>query len=96
MAIGCASPHATIRRETTAAGGGGAAPVGSAGPTGPIDLNQATADQLDALPGVGPVTVQKILDARAEAPFATVDELQSRGIVGAKTLDKLRPLVTAG
>jgi competence protein ComEA len=65
-------------------------------PTGPVDLNHATAEQLDALPGVGPVTVQKILDARAEAPFATIDELQSRGIVGAKTLDKLRPLVTVG
>ena len=48
-----------------------------------LDINSATADQLDALPGVGPVTVQKILDARAEAPFATVDELQTRGIVGA-------------
>ena len=67
---------------------------GAAG--GPVDLNRASADQLDALPGVGPVTVQKILDARAEAPFTTIDELQSRGIVGAKTLDKLRSLVTVG
>ena len=80
-----------------AAGGPTASgPAGAGAATGRVDLNRATADQLDALPGVGPVTVQKILDARAEAPFATIDELQTRGIVGAKTLDKLRPLVTAG
>jgi competence protein ComEA len=76
------------------ASSGGAAGRGTA--SGPVDLNHATAEELDALPGVGPVTVQKILDARAEAPFATIDELQSRGIVGAKTLDKLRPLVIVG
>ena len=42
------------------------------------------------------MTVQKIIAAREEAPFTAVDELQSRGIVGAKTLDKLRELVTVG
>jgi competence protein ComEA len=84
-------------RPPTGAGGGAAGASGTSGSVaGPVDLNQATAEQLDALPGVGPVTVQKILDARAGAPFTTVDELQSRGIVGAKTLDKLRPLVTVG
>jgi len=77
---------------TGAAAGGG----GTTGATGPVDLNHATAEQLDTLPGVGPVTVQKIMAAREEAPFTTVDELQSRGIVGAKTLDKLRELVTVG
>ena len=42
------------------------------------------------------MTVQKIIAAREDTPFTTVDELQSRGIVGTKTLDKLRELVTVG
>jgi competence protein ComEA len=74
-----------------AASGAGAAPDGGSG--GLIDLNTATEAQLDSLPGVGPATVAKIMAAR---PFAKIDELQSKGVVGEKTLEKLRPLVTAG
>ena len=95
MATGSGCHRGTTRRSASPpSASAGTAAGGTA--SGPVDLNHATAEQLDALPGVGPVTVQKILDARAEAPFATIDELQSRGIVGAKTLDKLRPLVTVG
>jgi len=64
--------------------------------TGPVDLNRATEAELDALPGVGPATIARIVAARAEAPFASVDELRSRGIVGEATLAKLRDLVTVG
>ena len=80
-------------RPTGAPASGAGAP--SATTTALIDINHASADELDSLPGIGPVTAQKIIDARTEAPFASVDELESRGVVGASTFEKLRDLITA-
>ena len=74
----------------TSAPPAGAAPAASGGQ---IDLNHATAEELDTLPGIGPVTAAKIIDARAEAPFAAVDELTSRGVLGPSTFEKLKDLV---
>ena len=64
-------------------------------PAGPVNLNTATADDLDTLPGVGPSTAAAILAHREQhGPFATVDDLgEVRGIGPAK-LEALRGLVT--
>ena len=63
-------------------------------PQGPLHLNTATLEQLDALPGVGPVTAQKILDFRDEnGGFASVDELDAVPGIGPARMEQLREAV---
>ena len=78
---------------------GPAGAVGSAGatpaPSAPVDLNSATLEALDALPGIGPVLAQRILDWRtAHGRFSSVDELGEVSGIGEATLADLRPVVT--
>ena len=63
--------------------------------TGKLNLNQATVDQLDTLPGVGPVTAQAIVAWREEhGRFSSVDDLLDVRGIGDATLADLRDLVT--
>lgn len=66
------------------------------GTDGLVNLNTASPDALDALPGIGPVTVQKIVTARSEQPFGTLQELVTRKVLSSAQLDKIRDLVTLG
>ena len=70
------------------------AAAGAGGAAGPVHLNTATLEQLDALPGVGPVTAQKILAYRQEhGAFGSVDELDAVSGIGPARLDELRKVV---
>lgn len=77
---------------------GGAAPTGDGGTGGTVvDLNTATAEQLDTLPGVGPATAAAILAHREEhGPFGSVDELIDVRGIGEAKLEALRDLVVTG
>lgn len=74
---------------------GASSPDGAAGAGAPIDLNSATVDELDRLPGVGPATASAIIAHRAaNGPFPSVDSLADVRGIGPTKLEALRPLVT--
>ena len=79
----------------SSAGSGGVAGAAGAAGGDKVDLNTATLEQLDTLPGVGPVTAKKILDWRTQnGRFAAVDQLQEVSGIGEARLATLRDLVT--
>jgi competence ComEA-like helix-hairpin-helix protein len=64
-------------------------------PAKPIDLNAATIKELQELPGVGPVTAQRIIEARQKSGrFRRVEDLLAIRGISTKRLDALRPYVT--
>jgi competence protein ComEA len=82
------------RRAAAASQGGAATASTPASTSGPVQLSTATLEQLDALPGIGPVTAQKILDYRQEnGGFASVDELDAVPGIGPARMEELREMV---
>jgi competence protein ComEA len=81
-------------RGATAGGATATPPAAGSSPSAPLDLNSATLEQLEALPGIGPVTAQKILDYRQQhGAFHAVDELQGVPGIGPAHMAQLKGLV---
>lgn len=77
------------------AGAAGAAAGSDGAPGRRVSLSSATLADLDALPGIGPVTAQKILDYRAQhGGFSSVDDLDAISGIGPARIEQLRDLVT--
>jgi competence protein ComEA len=86
------APDAATAPPSTA-GSSVTAPTSAA----PLDLNQATAAELDTLPGVGPATAKAIVDYRTDhGPFSSVDDLLAVRGIGPAKLDGFRSLVRVG
>jgi competence ComEA-like helix-hairpin-helix protein len=63
------------------------------GPAEPINVNTASAEELQQLPHIGPTISARILQAREQRPFQSVDELRHVKGIGPKIMDELRPFV---
>ncbi len=98
-AVNLAAPVADGEQVVVPGGGagGGAAvssPAAGSSPSAPLDLNTATLEQLEALPGIGPVTAQKILDYRQQhGAFHSVSELEGVPGIGPAHMAQLKGLV---
>lgn len=60
----------------------------------PIDINLASVEELQRLPGIGPRLSQRIVDERGRAPFRSVEDLRRVSGIGPKTIEKLRPFIS--
>ncbi|MCL8014713.1 ComEA family DNA-binding protein [Streptomyces sp. AS02] len=85
---------AAVPGAAAGTGGSGGTAVAGAVPVAPVSLNTATGEQLDTLPGVGPVLAQHIIDYRTQhGGFRSVDELQEVNGIGTRRFADLRNLV---
>lgn len=92
-----AGPSAPAPTSTAGADAQGSGGPPAAGDGELVDVNTASVSELDALPGIGPVLAQRIVDHRtSNGPFHSVDELGEVPGIGDKMLGNLRPKVRVG
>jgi competence protein ComEA len=90
--VGEVQPGGASPDAATADSGGGS----GGGSGGLVDLNTATPEELEALPGIGAVTVQKIVAARQERPFSSLQDAVDRGVIHRGQLEDIQGVATAG
>lgn len=79
------------------AGGGSRSPSGVVGSGGKININTATMEDLDTLPGIGPAYAQRIIEYReVNGPFSSIEEIILVSGIGDSTFDKIRDSITVG
>jgi len=90
-AIGDAAPGQPSSAPALAGGG-----ASGGSPAELVNLNTATPEELEALPGIGAVTVQKIVAARQEQPFSSLEDAVERGVIHRGQLEDIQGVATAG
>jgi competence protein ComEA len=74
-----------------------AASTGEAAPQGKVNINTASADELTALPGIGPSYAQRIVEHREKnGPFKRIEDLLAVRGIGDKTFEKIKDRITVG
>jgi competence protein ComEA len=92
--VNLAAPLADGEQVVVPTRGAAAASGGTTSPSAPLDLNTASLEQLDTLPGIGPSTAQKILDYRQEhGAFHSLADLDAVSGIGPSRLAQLKGLV---
>ena len=92
-----AAPESLAKAVHAPVGADSARQKSAFGLDGRLDLNRASADELEGLPGIGPKTAQRILDdRRTRGPFRKASDLTRVKGIGAKTLARLLPHITVG
>jgi competence protein ComEA len=94
LAAPLADGQQVVVPSRAAAGSGSSGAAGESGGGGPVHLNTASVAELDELPGIGPITAQKIVDYREKhGAFSSVEDLDAIPGVGAAKIEQLRDLV---
>lgn len=87
-------PHVGEEVETTAGAATPASPGGASSDASPVNINTASVDDLDTLPGIGPSTAQAIVDERAQnGAFASIEDIMRVSGIGEKKFEKLKGLI---
>lgn len=97
MNVGAALVLAVLLAAPLVSGGQAPAPATKAAPAAVVNINTASADQLNALPGVGEKMAARIIDYRQKnGGFKKVEDLMNIQGIGEKNFLKLKPLITVG